>query len=155
MSISGDWYNEIGSHMRITVDPTGGVKGTYFSATGHAVGGYPLVGRYEAAAVPDRGTPLGWTVAWRNERTDAESVTSWSGQYHEDGEERICAAWLLTVSAIAANTWEATAVGQDVFTRRAPSPEDAGRRLRHAGTASRPGRAGTDAGTGIGEVTPV
>ncbi|MFG3292951.1 avidin/streptavidin family protein [Streptomyces sp. NPDC048179] len=42
-------------------------------------------------------------------------MTSWSGPYHEDGEERICATWLLTVSAIAANTWEATAVGQDVY----------------------------------------
>ncbi|MEV5845342.1 avidin/streptavidin family protein [Streptomyces sp. NPDC051985] len=149
MGISGDWYNGIGSHMRIRTGPAGSVEGTYFSATGHAVGGYPLAGRYEAAAVPDRGTPLGWTVAWRNERTDAESVTSWSGQYHEDGEERICATWLLTVSASAANTWEATAVGQDVFSRRPPSPEEAERRLRHAGATSRPHPAGA------GEATPV
>jgi hypothetical protein len=149
MSISGDWYNEIGSHMRITADPTGGVRGTYVSAAGHAVGTYPLVGRFDAAGVPEHGIPLGWTVAWRNGRTDAGSVTSWSGQYYEDGGERICATWLLTASATAANTWEATAVGQDVYTRRPPSPEQAAQRLRHTGTASRPSP------VGVGEVTPV
>jgi hypothetical protein len=143
MGISGDWYNEIGSHMRITADPTGCVRGTYVSAAGHAVGTYPLIGRCEAAGVPDHGTPLGWTVAWRNGRTDAGSVTSWSGQYYEDGGERICATWLLTASATAANTWEATAVGQDVFTREPPSPEQAERRLRTAGAS---GLSGADGG---------
>ncbi|MFE7857956.1 avidin/streptavidin family protein [Streptomyces sp. NPDC057403] len=149
MSISGDWYNEIGSHMRITTDPAGNVKGTYVSAAGHAIGTYPLVGRCEAAADPEHGTPLGWTVAWRNGRTDAGSVTSWSGQYYDDGDERICATWLLTASAAAANTWEATAVGQDVFTREAPSPEQAEQRLRHVGAASHPRPVHLD------EVTPV
>ncbi|MCL6670152.1 MULTISPECIES: avidin/streptavidin family protein [Streptomyces] len=149
MSISGDWYNEIGSHMRITTDPAGNVKGTYVSAAGHAIGTYPLVGRCEAAADPEHGTPLGWTVAWRNGRTDAGSVTSWSGQYYDDGDERICATWLLTASAAAANTWEATAVGQDVFTRESPSPEQAEQRLRHVGAASHPRPVNLD------EVTPV
>ncbi|MCI3278295.1 avidin/streptavidin family protein [Streptomyces cylindrosporus] len=122
MNLSGDWYNELGSHMRITVDATGGISGTYVSAAGHAVGAYPLVGRYDATALADHGTPLGWTVAWHNGRTDAGSVTCWNGQYHEDGGERICATWLLTASAVAADTWEATAVGQDTFTRRRPRP---------------------------------
>lgn len=147
MSISGDWYNEFGSHMRITADPTGCIRGTYVSATGHAVGEYPLVGRYDTADLPDHGTPLGWTVAWHNGRTDAESVTSWNGQYYEDGGERINVTWLLTASAIAANTWEATAVGQDVFTREPPSPEQAEQRLRHAGAPSHP--------RPVGERTPV
>jgi len=149
MGISGDWYNGIGSQMRITADPTGCIRGTYVSAAGHAVGTYPLVGRCEVAAVPDHGTPLGWTVAWRNGRTDAGSVTSWSGQYYDDGGERICATWLLTASTTAANTWEATAVGQDVFTREPPSPEQAEQRLRHAGTASH------SSPVSVGEVTPV
>lgn len=132
MTIGGDWYNEVGSHMRITVDPTGGIRGSYASAKGHATGTYPLVGRYDTAALPDHGTTVGWTVAWHNASTDAGSVTSWSGQYYGDGGsdsssggsdedgERICVTWLLTASANAANTWEATAVGQDVFTRTAP-----------------------------------
>ncbi|MFI6654989.1 avidin/streptavidin family protein [Streptomyces sp. NPDC050523] len=149
MSITGDWYNEFGSHMRITADPTGCIRGTYESHAGHAVGAYPLVGRYETAAFPDHGTPLGWTVAWRNGKTDACSVTSWSGQYYADDGERLCVTWLLTASAIAANTWEATAVGQDVFTRQPPSREEAERRLRHAGATSHPRSVSLD------EVTPV
>lgn len=125
MTIGGDWYNEVGSHMRITADPTGGIRGSYVSAKGHAAGMYPLVGRYDTAALPDHGTTVGWTVAWHNARTDAGSVTSWSGQYYGNGDgggdgERICVTWLLTASANSANTWEATAVGQDVFTRTAP-----------------------------------
>ena len=148
MSITGDWYNEFGSFMRITADPTGCIRGTYVSGAGHAVGAYPLVGRYETAAVPDHGSPLGWTVAWRNAKTDACSVTSWNGQYYGDGEERLCVTWLLTASAAEANTWEATAVGQDVFTRRAPSREEAERRLRHAEATSHPRPVSLD------EVTP-
>ncbi|MFE7172373.1 avidin/streptavidin family protein [Streptomyces sp. NPDC057616] len=148
MSITGDWYNEFGSFMRITADPTGCIRGTYVSGAGHAVGAYPLVGRYETAALPDHGTPLGWTVAWRNARTDACSVTSWNGQYYADGEERLCVTWLLTASAAEANTWEATAVGQDVFTRRAPTRAEAERRLRHAEATSHPRP------VSLGEVTP-
>jgi hypothetical protein len=123
MAIGGDWYNEAGSHMRITAGPDGGIRGGYVSVKGHARGTYPLVGRYDTAALPDHGTTVGWTVAWHNDRTDAGSVTSWSGQYYGgDGEaERICVTWLLTASANPANTWEATAVGQDVFTRTAPA----------------------------------
>ncbi|MEU6538510.1 avidin/streptavidin family protein [Streptomyces sp. NPDC047000] len=125
MTIGGDWYNEVGSHMTITADPTGGIRGGYVSAKGHAMGTYPLVGRYDTAALADHGTTVGWTVAWHNAGTDAGSVTSWSGQYYGDGDggggERICVTWLLTASANAANTWEATAVGQDVFTRTAPA----------------------------------
>ncbi|MFI1566524.1 avidin/streptavidin family protein [Streptomyces sp. NPDC020490] len=142
MSISGDWYNEVGSHMRITVDPVGGIRGTYMSATGHAAGAYPLVGRYDTADFPDHGTTLGWTVAWHNERSDAASVTSWSGQYHKEGGERICATWLLTASANPANTWEATAVGQDVFTRERPSPERIADHVRQNRTVSHPHHAG-------------
>ncbi|MDN3029192.1 avidin/streptavidin family protein [Streptomyces sp. S.PB5] len=133
MSLDGDWYSENGSHMRITADPTGGIKGTYISAQGHATGPYPLVGRYDTAAHPDHGTPLGWTVAWRNARSDAGSVTSWNGQYQngDTGPERIRATWLLTASATTAEVWEATAVGQDVFTHVPPAPR------RHPGGAGR------------------
>ncbi|MEU8865676.1 avidin/streptavidin family protein [Streptomyces umbrinus] len=138
MSISGDWYNEFGSHLRITTDPTGCIRGTYISATGHAVGARPLVGRYDTAAVPGHGTPLGRTVAWRNGRTDAGPVTRWNGQYHEDGGERISVTWLLTASASAANAWEATAVGRDIYTREPPSPEQAEQLLRHTGAPTDP-----------------
>ncbi|MFE0518239.1 avidin/streptavidin family protein [Streptomyces sp. NPDC058954] len=142
MGIGGDWYNDVGSHMRITVDPTGGIRGIYVSATGHAAGTYPLVGRYDSAALADHGATLGWTVAWHNGRSDAGSVTSWNGQYYKDGGERICTTWLLTASANPANTWEATAVGQDVFTRDRPPQELIDQRLRRAGSVSHPHTAG-------------
>jgi hypothetical protein len=61
---------------------------------------------------------LGWSVAWPDEHGVVASLASWSGQYFEQGE-RICAMWLLTRSAVVSDMWEATEVGQDVFTRRA------------------------------------
>lgn len=123
MTIAGDWYNEFGSHMRLDTDPSGGITGMYVSAAGHASGRYVLVGRYDMPAGTGYSTALGWTVAWRNEDNDADSVTSWNGVYQDDGEERILATWLLTRSATAPDVWESTMVGQDVFTREVPSRE--------------------------------
>ncbi|GAA2148935.1 hypothetical protein GCM10009760_41580 [Kitasatospora kazusensis] len=120
MSIAGDWYNEFGSHMRLTVDSAGAVGGAYTSAAGHATGAHALAGRYHPPGAPGRGAALGWTVAWDNQQTDEGSVTSWSGQYFEQ-EERIYAGWLLTRAASAADAWESTVVGQDVFTREQPA----------------------------------
>ncbi|MCD0486008.1 avidin/streptavidin family protein [Streptacidiphilus sp. ASG 303] len=122
MDISGDWYSRLGSRMHLETDPSGGVSGTYVSGTGHAVGPYPLVGRWDPLSSASQGTVLGWTVTWRNDRGDANSVTSWSGQYYDDrgaDGERICASWLLTTSAESVDAWRSTTVGQDVFTRDA------------------------------------
>ena len=140
MSIAGDWYNELGSHMQVTVDPLGGITGTYVSATGHAAGPYTLVGRYDTPARDDLGTALGWTVAWRNESHDADSVTSWNGQYHHDGdgEERISTTWLLATAATAPDAWDATAVGQDVFSRQEPDPDRVRHHLRQGRPVSHP-----------------
>ncbi|MDH6126357.1 avidin/streptavidin family protein [Kitasatospora sp. GP82] len=123
MSIAGDWYNEFGSHMHLTAEPSGGISGTYTSGTGHAVGRYVVTGRYHASGQTGQGAAVGWTVAWHNQQSDAGSVTSWTGQYFEN-EERILATWLLTRPATAADVWEATTVGQDVFTRERPAAED-------------------------------
>lgn len=139
MTIAGDWYNELGSHMQVTLDPYGGLTGTYVSATGQAAGRYALVGRYDRQAGEGLGTAVGWTVAWRNERHDADSVTSWNGQYHEAaGEERISTTWLLTTASALPDAWDATTVGQDVFTRRAPDPQWVQRHLELGKPASHP-----------------
>ncbi|WP_431677840.1 avidin/streptavidin family protein [Kitasatospora sp. KL5] len=137
MTIAGDWYNEFGSHMRLTADESGGLTGTYVSSAGHVAGPYDLTGRQDTPARPGHGTAVGWTVAWRNEQGDAGSVTSWSGQYL-DGDDTILATWLLTRSAAASDVWESTVVGQDVFTRRAPSSEEVERHLRGRRPASHP-----------------
>ncbi|MEV0495193.1 avidin/streptavidin family protein [Streptomyces atratus] len=124
MSIAGDWYNEFGSHMEIAPGPSGEITGTFASATGLAAGEYALVGRYDTFERPDHGTAIGWTVAWRNERNNANCVTSWSGLcFADDGTERICATWLLTTSATDSDAWESTTVGRDVFTRQSPGSE--------------------------------
>ncbi|MCM2577226.1 avidin/streptavidin family protein [Streptomyces meridianus] len=123
MTITGDWYNELGSYMQFTADPFGGITGTYVSAKGHATGRYTLVGRYDTPSEEGYGTPIGWTVAWSNEQHDAGSVTCWNGLYTSEGGEQICATWLLTGSAPLDDVWESTAVGQDIFTREAPGAD--------------------------------
>ncbi|MEV4612461.1 avidin/streptavidin family protein [Kitasatospora sp. NPDC049258] len=119
MSIAGDWYNQFGSHMQLAVEPSGSVSGVYTSGTGHVVGSFEIAGRCRPAGRPELGSAVGWTVAWHNQETDEGSVTSWSGQYFER-EQRIAAMWLLTRPASTADAWEATMVGQDVFTRQQP-----------------------------------
>ncbi|WP_405013995.1 avidin/streptavidin family protein [Kitasatospora sp. NBC_01539] len=137
MTIAGDWYNEFGSHMHLTADPSGALTGTYESGAGHVAGPYELTGRHDGPVAPGRGAAVGWTVAWRNHGGDAGSVTSWSGQHlEEDGT--ILATWLLTRSAAADDVWESTVVGQDVFTRHAPGPEDVERHLRGRRPSSHP-----------------
>ncbi|GAA2269403.1 MULTISPECIES: avidin/streptavidin family protein [Kitasatospora] len=125
MSITGDWYNEFGSHMHLTADPSGGISGTYTSGTGQVAGQYEVTGRYQLSTQPGRGAAVGWTVAWHNRQRDPDSVTSWSGQYFER-EERIFATWLLTRPSGPADVWEATTVGQDVFTRQRPGASEEG-----------------------------
>jgi hypothetical protein len=137
MTITGDWYNELGSHMRLTAEPRGGITGSYVSAAGHAPGPYVLVGRHDPPALADHGTALGWTVAWRNDDNDAGCVTSWNGLYYDDAEQ-IRATWLLTASATQPNAWEATSVGQDVFTREIPDPDRIAHHLQQGKRPSHP-----------------
>jgi len=139
MSIAGDWYNEFGSRMELAPDPSGDLTGTFASGTGHANGDYALVGRYDTLERAEHGTAVGWTVAWHNERNNADCVTSWSGLYFDDGNaERICATWLLTTSRTASDAWESTTVGRDVFTREPPGPERIEGTVRSAVPASHP-----------------
>jgi hypothetical protein len=124
--------------MHLEIDPDGGLTGTYVSAVGEAAGRYLLVGRYDTTPEAGHGTTLGWSVSWRNDLLDANSVTGWSGQYHDGQEERISTLWLLTVETKPADSWESTFVGQDVFTRTPPEPAEVERRLRLGVRASHP-----------------
>ncbi|EHR51126.1 avidin family protein [Saccharomonospora marina XMU15] len=130
MAIDGDWYNEFGSRMRLRPDAEGGLSGEYVSAVGHVAGTYRLIGRYAGSTEAGHGIVLGWTIAWHNDRGSADSVTSWSGQYLAQDPERILTTWLLSRSAEPDEVWEATVVGQDVFTRRPPTDEEVERSLR-------------------------
>lgn len=139
MPIGGQWYNEFGSLMSITLAPEarGEIRGLYVSQVGEAIGEYPLLGWFGEPEQPAYSAPLGWTVSWRNERWNAFSVTSWSGQYLQDTEQ-ILATWLLTRSADADNEWEATVTGQDVFRREKPAAEDVEHSLHSRRPVSHP-----------------
>ena len=138
MSIAGTWFNELGSEMELTIDDKGSISGHYISKVGEAKGQYILVGRYDLKPAADHGTALGWSVSWLNDQLDANSVTSWSGQYLAVDEERIVTLWLLATETLPADLWESTLVGQDIFTRTAPSTEQVERRLRIGAASSHP-----------------
>jgi hypothetical protein len=136
MPIDGEWYNEFGSLMNLESDPEGTVTGRYVTAVGHTPGAYVLTGRHDGPTSPGNGIAVGWTVAWRNEHGNVGSVTSWSGQFFAD-PDRIFTTWLLTRSATA-EAWEATVVGQDVFTRQKRTSEDVERALHSGRPVSHP-----------------
>ncbi|KDR76831.1 hypothetical protein GALMADRAFT_1328802, partial [Galerina marginata CBS 339.88] len=128
-TLSGDWYNQLGSTVHFAVDLNGGLVGKYISAVGHAEDGYRLNGRFDADPPAGEGVSLGWTVNWRNVLPDgtvnnAHSTTTWSGQYFDESSsvgERIVTNWLLTQSTDPSDIWNSTNVGNDAFTRIMPS----------------------------------
>lgn len=120
---SGLWYNELGSQMQLNVSGNS-VWGWYYSAVGEAAYTYPLSGQINPTPYP-YSQALGWTVAWTNAYQNANSVTTWSGQYQNiDGDEEIIAFWLLTSEVPEQQDWEATRIGKDVFTRTMLTEEE-------------------------------
>lgn len=95
MSISGTWYNELGSTMDIQANGSV-VTGTYQTAVGDAQGLYDLYGATDTES-NETSQAIGFVVAWVNQYGTANSVTGWSGQWQIiDGEETITTMWLLT-----------------------------------------------------------
>lgn len=127
MPLDGTWYNELGSEMTLKVEK-GLVTGTYRTAVGDAKGDYPLAGR---ADVTNDTTPnIGFVVSWENEYANAESVTSWSGQYQIRGEQEVITTfWLLTMETNPKLNWRSTLVGRDVFRRTKPSEDEINAKL--------------------------
>lgn len=121
----GVWYNQLGSKMTLDA-PTaeGGLSGKYHSTVGRAVYEYVLTGRFDASPPPGKGISLGWVVTYRNDRLNAHSTATWSGQYFDDSAgERILTHWLLTSSTLPGpkNVWNSTNLGTDTFTRNQPT----------------------------------
>jgi hypothetical protein len=122
--LSGTWYNELGSKMILAVDGAGGLSGSYYSAVGDAQDFYILAGRYDNAPPSGAGTSLGWAVTFYNNKNNAHSTSTWSGQYFNDASgERILTNWLLTSSTPAASVWNSTNIGNDTFTRNPPKAQ--------------------------------
>lgn len=123
--LSGVWYNELHSKMTLIVDENGGLSGEYCSAVGEAEDFYILTGRFDAFPPSDgRGVSVGWVVTFRNNKGNAHSTSTWSGQYFDGGDERILTHWLLTSSTIPSSVWKSTNVGHDTFTRKKPTASE-------------------------------
>ncbi len=122
MSVTGTWYNELGSVMNLEVDGAS-ITGTYQTAVGDAEGIYQLTGSVDTDGDPSaNGQAVAWVVVWNNDYGNSHSVTAWSGQYQLiDGVEEIEALWLLTSETPAGYDWAATQVNKDTFTRTQPS----------------------------------
>lgn len=133
MTLKGEWWNELGSKMVITLDPADplAIAGEYHTKVGDASGRvYPLRGRC--------GTPgpesqvVAWVVAWDppddpkpGDPPNKPSVTGWVGQLQSDpdsGTEFISTTWLLNRTTKVLDDWQSTIVGADYFTRAQPSP---------------------------------
>jgi hypothetical protein len=122
MTLDGDWYNELGSMMRLTV--TGNqISGTYHTAVGTATGVYELTGRTDTNNSA-QSRNVGFVVSWENEHGSSDSVTAWSGQRQViAGQETITTTWLLTIETGPKANWKSTMVGKDVFTRTPPAAD--------------------------------
>lgn len=125
MPVSGEWYNELGSRMQITVDGSS-ITGIYHTSRGDASGNYQLVGGVDIAGDPAKtGQAIAWVVVWTNKQSGSSgSVTAWSGQYQIiNGLEEIEAIWLLTSESSENSDWASTRINKDVFRRSAPELE--------------------------------
>jgi Avidin family len=120
--ISGVWYSELGSVMNLTAEEGGALSGTYKSKVG-ATDEYLLAGRFYAYPPENKfGYTVGWAVTFYDGTSGVNSTTAWSGQYFDDGVERILTHWLLSRGNILDSLWESTLVGHVTFTRDNPNP---------------------------------
>ena len=118
--VVGRWINELNSILIIEhVDKDGNISGKYNSAAGNAEDFYALSGKLEPGLLDrSKGRPVGLTVVWKNDKMDACSVTTWSGQFYSlPDKDVLIANWLLTRCQDFKDAWEATIVGQDHFVK--------------------------------------
>ncbi|KAF7311800.1 Sialyltransferase-tamavidin 2 fusion protein [Mycena indigotica] len=123
--LEGTWYNELGSHMTLSLGPNDTLGGVYNSKVGDVFAEYPLWGGFYRYSPAGAGVALGWAVAWENaEHGDTHSASTWAGQAFfgaRPEDDLITTRWLLGVSTAPEKIWAATMLGGDVFTRRAPT----------------------------------
>jgi hypothetical protein len=114
ITLSGTWYNQHGSELRIQVDPEGKINGSFRSGVGFPEAGeeFPVTGFAQ-------GDLFGFTVSFGK----YDSVTSWTGHSGvEDGEEVLSSLWHMSVgllpgTASEGQLWKGVWAGADVFRR--------------------------------------
>ena len=124
MNLQGIWYNELGSVLTIDAIVGNTFQLNYQTAVSTencAQGTFNGTGYINVAP---SGTTIGMVVAWQNELSNCESVTTWSGYCTVDPlNQQIVAFWLLT-SIDPANQWASTLVGQDIFSQTPPTEKE-------------------------------
>ena len=112
--LSGVWVNELGSIAYIQAHTkTGELTGSYTKAVGKASGAYVLRGSYQVDVCDPS---FAFVVTWQNSVNQSNSTTAWSGVFLNG---TLYTTWLLTSQvASAADVWQATRIGSDVFYRQ-------------------------------------
>ena len=118
-SISGTWYNQLGSETILNQKNDGIIEGEYRTGVerkpGSAGKSFSKVLGIGQVGGPSSTLPL--MVVWKG----GESVTGWLAQCFIDGENKteiVETAWLLRAKVdTCLDTWKSTMFGQDTFTR--------------------------------------
>jgi hypothetical protein len=111
------------------------LTGHFDSTENQGGGSFPLHGSIDPD-VSQANRALSFSVAWNKDSQPSEfrSVTSYTGQYHKDGEF-IDVVFLLANETTPEKSYASVFVGSDSFTKTAPTPEEASRakktRRRH------------------------
>lgn len=95
------WTNELNSHMKINIDDSGKISGTYTSS----VGCEPKTPR------PISGFCNGYAVTFSVDWGHCNSITTWSGTYQHRTLETL---WQLVLGNKP--TWHSVLTGSDKFT---------------------------------------
>ncbi|XP_025942965.1 avidin-like [Apteryx rowi] len=117
--LQGLWRNQLGSNMTLSaLDATGGFTGSYHTAvaaTNKQILVSPLKGVQQHPSAKGQVT-FGFTVQWQF----ADSITVFVGQCFVDhrGKETLETTWLLREEVPSRkDSWKATRIGTNVFTR--------------------------------------
>jgi hypothetical protein len=114
IELSGTWYNQHGSELRIQVDGEGRITGNFRSGVGfpEEEEEFPVAGFAENDL-------FGFTVSFRK----YDSITSWTGHSGtEEGKEILSSLWHMSVgllpgAAAEGQLWKGVWAGADVFRR--------------------------------------
>ncbi|XP_066460990.1 avidin-like [Eleutherodactylus coqui] len=111
-NLAGQWKNDLGSYMTISVLPCGMFSGSYLtsvSTTKNKVGESPLIGFHQINGHPT----FGFTVQWAS----SNSTTVFTGQcYRDESGPFLKTMWLLRSESEDINDdWNQMRVGYDTF----------------------------------------
>jgi len=113
-ALSGIWFNQHGSELRLDVDALGRISGSFRSHRG-------LAKPTEPCRVT--GFTAGALITFAVDFGRYDSLTAWTGHHLvEAGEERISACWHMAVGISGRNAaleiWRGVWTGEDEFRRR-------------------------------------